>query len=145
MLMVCAGLTEVLNRGFFFVFSPIHLTCACLSHQATAEANNLAAVAAAKNLYNKNMERVGSLTCERRCINYTSALCLLIIMGYGNTMRVVFSYNPDYKRSLFPLLGVRGRLALRESRLSGGKEYIFLPRGSSQLLLDQEDGRTRVL
>lgn len=31
----------------------------CASSQATAEANNLAAVAAAKDLYNKKMEEVG--------------------------------------------------------------------------------------
>lgn len=42
--------------------TPIHLTCACLSHQATAEANNLAAVATAKDQYYKNMEKVRSLT-----------------------------------------------------------------------------------
>lgn len=35
------------------------------SSQATAEANNLAAVAAAKDLYNKKMEEVGeSSWCE---------------------------------------------------------------------------------
>jgi hypothetical protein len=32
---------------------------ASLSHKATAEANNLAAVAAAKDQYYKNMEKVG--------------------------------------------------------------------------------------
>lgn len=31
----------------------------CVLSQATAEANNLAAVAAAKDLYNKKMEEVG--------------------------------------------------------------------------------------
>lgn len=41
------------------------LTCVCLSHQATAEANNLAAVAAAKDQYYKNMEKVSSPTCEK--------------------------------------------------------------------------------
>lgn len=35
-----------------------------LFHQATAEANNLAAVAAAKDQYYKNMEKVGSLICD---------------------------------------------------------------------------------
>lgn len=40
---------------------PISLTFACFFHQATAEANNLAAVATAKDQYYKNMEKVGSL------------------------------------------------------------------------------------
>lgn len=35
-----------------------------MSLQATAEANNLAAVATAKDQYYKSMEKVGSLSCE---------------------------------------------------------------------------------
>lgn len=47
------------GNGFFAFFPALHLSHACLSCQATAEANNLAAVATAKDQYYKSMEKVG--------------------------------------------------------------------------------------
>lgn len=73
-------------NNFNCLFStPIHLTCACLSHQATAEANNLAAVATAKDQYYKNMEKVRSLTYVKNKKSY---------------QEMPHSYNSDVKLSL---------------------------------------------
>lgn len=118
------------NSGFnrSLLFPPDVLTSARLSHQATAEANNLAAVAAAKDQYYKNMEKVGSLRCKRTNDPHYQQFCL--------KSAVVLSFR---------LSGVRGRLALRVSRVPGGEASVFVKRGSSQVLLDQEDGRTRLL
>lgn len=54
-----------INSGFNRSLVPPTPSTSLTSHQATAEANNLAAVAAAKDQYYKNMEKVGSLICKR--------------------------------------------------------------------------------
>lgn len=51
-----------------------------LIHQATAEANNLAAVATAKDQYNKNMEKVS-------LFNYNNPTC--VFMPYADPLLAV--------------------------------------------------------
>lgn len=86
MLMVCVELTFVVLQDYgqywlvmclfvFFVF----LKRTLFAHQATAEANNLAAVAAAKDQYYKNMEKVslvGSETHNSGVVGFITRVCL---------------------------------------------------------------------
>lgn len=120
------------------------LTCVCLSHQATAEANNLAAVASAKDQYYKNMEKVSSPTCEKpniinreridNYLSYVSFLCSFIFKVCGGDLPYVSPESLEEKHHF----NFREALhAFSSTKKMGGQE--FCDRYQEQLEKELED------